>query len=543
MIQRYRSASIHVLLGCFVLAGWALLRSGQLAEGQSTNSAIAGQKETPPASIDELAKDMSERLPPEAIAADLDKFREILEQEWLIRTLTDADFDEAIRELGKRSAGGMSRGEFLIELQKILALGNDGHAEMTHLAGVLLIYQKEHGFADFYVEPCGGDYIAYRSGPVPVGPVNRRMRYRLQLLEEDHPYITAIDGVPIERWVETISRFVPKGPALSVRWRCCQWISYLPFWRSQLGVPQSKTVRVELTTADKSNRVTLNLESGVTPSSVHLHVPKPDWRLVDNEYGYLWVRNPAASGSRVILEAMPQLRSTKGLVIDLRSNDGGSGVETLQLMAAHLLPPQRARRVVGSMVQWSPWIERETDSSFSASDQRVSEAGRKLIADHQERFRPKWQPPTHRVMEWRHMLLARPEAEPDIYPFNVPEFPKEQFYHYSSPVVVLMDHRNFSAGELFLAGIRGLDNVTLVGSPTTAAGGTSPAVFQLEKSGLEFMIGANHSFVSLNGDFIDGKGIEPDVVVHPDVDYYLGVRDRALEKAVETLKKKAAARN
>ena len=95
--------------------------------------------------------------------------------------------------------------------------------------------------------------------------------------------MSAIDGVPLERWVETISRFVPKGPELSVRWRCMQWIHYLPFWRDQMGLPQSKSIKVQLTSLDKSERIDIDAPVGKHPLYDY-RIPKPDWKIIDEEF-------------------------------------------------------------------------------------------------------------------------------------------------------------------------------------------------------------------------------------------------------------------
>jgi len=479
--------------------------------------------------------DLAQHLSHELILADLKQFREILNTQWIAGRLNGANYDAAITELIKHSTEGMSRADYLVELQKIIALSVDGHAEMTKWVGVLGSFQKDQGFPDFIVDICGDDYIAYRIEHLPEGLVNLRCKYRYQLIRDGFPYISAIDGVPIEQWVETISRFVPKGPELSVRWRCMQWLHYLPFWRDKLGLPQSNSIKVQLTSRDKSEQIELDTPVGEHPL-FHFYIPKPDWKIIDDEFGYVWIRNSYDGSTKVILEAMPKLRDTKGLVIDLRGNLGG-GSESRTIMGAFLMPPDNPRRVVGSKVQWSG---HKRTGYFSADDDRLSEAGRKTVSDYEARFKAHWNPPTHRPIELRHMLLARPEAEPSIRPFDVPQFPREHIYHYAPHVVILMDHRSFSAAEIFLAAFQTLDNVTLVGSPTTSAGGTSSEIFTLEKSGLVVMLGASSSFVRTNGEFIDGKGVQPDIVVAPDVDYYLGDRDRMLETAIEVLKKEIA---
>jgi len=528
-----------VLVLCAAVSICTLWTDRAAAQPAETNRAQADRnEEVPQTNEDSTTKvNWAERLQPEVIRADVEQFRGLLKSKWLVPPPEGADFDAALDGLAKRAAAGMTRSEFLIELQKILALGQDGHAVMTGWVGVLDSFGTDQGFPNFLIDICGDNYIAYRVEHLPEGPVNPRRRYQFQLLREGFPYVSAIDGVPMEKWIARISRFVPRGPELSVRWRCMEYLQYLPFWRQQLGLPQSRQIKLQLTSTDKTERVEFDAPVGKYPL-FHYKIPQPDWKIIDETYGYLWIRNPASGGSKVILEAMPRLRDTQGLIIDLRGNIGGAGLETLQLTACHLLPPDAPRRVVGGELHWVDDKQRLTNHSFTADDARVSQSGREAIAAYRRNFKPPRNPPVTQPTQWRYVLLARPEAEPGIYPFNVEQFPRDQIYYYRHPVVVLMDHRNFSAGELFLAGIRELDNVTLVGSPTTAAGGASPEFFTLERSGLKFLLGSSYAFATSEGGFIDGRGIAPDIVVQPDVDYYLGRRDRMLETAIDVLKTK-----
>ena len=58
---------------------------------------------------------------------------------------------------------------------------------------------------------------------------------------------------------------------------------------------------------------------------------------------------------------------------------------------------------------------------------------------------------------------------------------------------------------------------------------------RLGDSDLRLRIGSMASFQA-NGKRFDGHGVQPDVQVEPDPDYYIGGRDNVLEKALERLK-------
>jgi C-terminal processing protease CtpA/Prc len=300
---------------------------------------------------------------------------------------------------------------------------------------------------------------------------------------------------------------------------------------------------VRLASADGRRTIDIDAPTG-KDSQFHFHVPKPDWGIIEGRIGYLNLRNSAGRVQTAIMETMPKLNSTEGLILDLRGNHGGEGSGLLKIVASYLVSTAEPRVVVGQVVRWKD--ARKTDWMLAtpleldglkdearAGVSGLSDPGRKSLEEFLARVKPKWQPPAHRPTVTEGVLLARREAEPAIFPYNSPLFPKDTYY-YDKPVVVLYDHRCFSAAELFLASMRRLPNVTLVGTPTTTSGGGSPASFTLDNSGLTIFVSAT-AFVRADGRLIDGIGIEPDVTAEPDVDYYLGAADRMLDKAVEVV--------
>jgi C-terminal processing protease CtpA/Prc len=94
-----------------------------------------------------------------------------------------------------------------------------------------------------------------------------------------------------------------------------------------------------------------------------------------------------------------------------------------------------------------------------------------------------------------------------------------------------MNEKCFSATDVFLAALKGMPNVTLVG--TTSGGGSARAeTFRLGNLPISVRLGSMVSFMR-NGQLFDGRGIEPDAVVHPEPDYFVGKTDSALKEAVK----------
>jgi hypothetical protein len=108
-----------------------------------------------------------------------------------------------------------------------------------------------------------------------------------------------------------------------------------------------------------------------------------------------------------------------------------------------------------------------------------------------------------------------------------------EIFHYDKPVVVLMNSKCFSATDIFVAGLKGLPNVTLMGTPS---GGGSALVQTVRLDGprLAVRLGSMVSFQA-NGKLFDGHGVQPDLLVEPTPEYFIGGPDNVLEAAISRL--------
>ena len=109
-------------------------------------------------------------------------------------------------------------------------------------------------------------------------------------------------------------------------------------------------------------------------------------------------------------------------------------------------------------------------------------------------------------------------------------------YRYTNQIVVLMDSGCFSATDNFLGALKGLPDVTLLG---TASGGGSGrmTVFTLPSSRIPLSVCQMASFRA-NGDLFDGRGVAPDVVLRPRPEDFLRDQgDSVLDAALVRLRK------
>ncbi len=168
-----------------------------------------------------------------------------------------------------------------------------------------------------------------------------------------------------------------------------------------------------------------------------------------------------ASSVREIKQWMPAFRETRGLVIDVRDNDGGDR-DALRLIYSYLAaagdPPHVFTAAAYRLHATHPDDYLATNHRMYRKDAvEWSGAQRAAIAEFTRTFKPEWELPIGQFSDWHYMALDR-LTDVDIY-------------HYDKPVVVLMNGKSFSATDIFLAGLKGMKNVTLLGTPS--AGGSA----------------------------------------------------------------------
>lgn len=438
------------------------------------------------------------------LAAALAEFEELTTSRWSYREANDADFPSAIQALRTRVAEGIDAKEFAIELQKIVSLGIDGHAEVDGFR----LGSRE--FLPFLVEPVGDRFVAFapdRSG----------------FLADGYPYLTKIDGKDVAEWIAVARVYAPQGSPQYVRRQALRTLRELGHLRERLGLKTGVPVVVELVAATGKKTRSVELpprESGPTYGVW----PRGGSRLLDGNVGYLRLPDMDADSSVREIDAwMPKFEKTKGLVIDVRDNGGGARDALLRLYS--ILSDKKDPPRVINCAAYRLHRSRDADHLarrflYRADDSRWSKDERTAIASFAKKFRPQWELPSGKFSDWHYLVLSR---DPDAK-------------SYSKPVVVLMNAKCFSATDIFLAGMKAIPGVTLLGE---ASGGGSAMVekFDLADSGISVVLGSMASFQA-DGQLFDGHGVTPHVVVDPSPDYFIGGADLALDEALARLRKK-----
>jgi len=160
-------------------------------------------------------------------------------------------------------------------------------------------------------------------------------------------------------------------------------------------------------------------------------------------------------------------------------------------------------------------------SLHRANTKQWTDAEKRAIAAFAGTFKPAWDPPKGQFSDWHYLALS-PLHDSGIY-------------HYTGPVIVLMNATNFSATDIFLTGLKGMKNVTLLGT-ASSGGSANTQTVTLGKTPLVLRIGAMASFQS-DGRLFDGNGVSPDVAVNPVPYYYIGGPDNALTEALKRIQR------
>ena len=404
--------------------------------------------------------------PDERLAGFIHLWSEVKYNSVFLPARTELDWDEVLTEYLPRVQAAKDEYEYCRILKQCIALLCDGHTDVNGPTSPepvarpnLLIMPIE---SKAIVAACGNSPELKAAGITPgVEIVSVAGRTVKDVLEKDlYPYISA--STPQARDLRAYAQL--------------------------LDGPGKTKVKVAVRSLKGATReVTLERSSGD-----FLRPPFPSsndfYRELPN--GLSYVRLQSFSGGDVVRrfdEAFGKISSSKGLIIDVRGNGGGS--------------TQYASAIAGYL----------TDKPLAASHWKTR--------DYRPAFRAwgedeKWFEGDHDQVE--------------------PVKGKKPFL---GNVVILVNAWVVSAAEDFLVPLHASGRVKLVGEPTCGSTG-QPLMVQVT-SRITARICSKWDSYPDGREFV-GVGIQPDIVVHPTAADIAAGRDAILEKGIEVLSSKTA---
>ncbi len=453
---------------------------------------------------------MSDRfLSKSAAAEDLDELRQIISERHSYIASVAFPYDRALEAMSRRLPEKVSVDNLSLQVHKLVQHLGDSHAQVMGWRDHL-----PKGYSPVAIGVKGNLGFAYR-------PQTRR------LLDEQHPYITSIDGIPFHRWME-VAGDVTSGPQASRSQRLARSLTLLRFTeylRRELSLPSRKHMTLELTDArDRSvSIVELPVLDHFNPSEKLLPLADESTVLPGN-VGYLRIHSQQVPAlTRRIDDLMRQMRTTDALIIDARQCGGGTR-DNLNALFPYFMHPDdgtyiynvaRLRAAPETPAERLADMLKVDDKAMGyRNDPQIDAQTKEALERFLKTFQPSWEPPADDFTDWYFGAL-RPVAG--------------KFY-YDRPLYLLMDWGVGSAGDVFVSAFKGWRNVTLVGQPSNGRSGNS-IPFQLANSGISVRLSTMASFRKC-GEMYDGYGIAPDITMEAEISDWLGETDTMVKRVL-----------
>lgn len=440
----------------------------------------------------------------EQALADLDTFADRLRDQFAYLELGEHDWEAQLESIRGDLAQDVSTGALAASLARLMAGFRDGHASVSsfHL-------DRAERYAPFLLQECEGGVVAFDPD-------------RRGFVDDEHPYLLAIDGIAIETWIERAARTIPSGSRQLVRRRALRDLREFTLLREEGETSDADTVRLTLGAGAGGARVERELALERRRPTFGTW-PRTRSRILEGGIGYLRLEEMDDDLVPHVYESMAAFADTRGLIVDVRGNGGGSR-SLLLALGGFLVGPDEAPRVVNvaRYVASERFGSDHLEARFMlrADDSRLSPAQRDAVRRIASDFEPEWES-QRRFSPWHYLVLDRTGREGE--------------YFYDRPVIVLADSWCFSATDIFLGALKDHPRVTLMGE-ASAGGSARSQRFTLPNSRIDVRCASMASYRP-DGRLYDGRGVEVDVeVATRPTDLLEGGTDTVLDAALARLR-------
>ena len=436
--------------------------------------------------------------------SEIELFLSALRDQFAYVSLRDVDLDAELDQIREGLAEPVSVSELAASLHRVLMKCGDGHAGVS---SPIPSGERSDRYLPFLL-------IETASGVVALKPD------RKGLFEPDRPVVVEIDGRPLVEWMASVEPQIAAGSPQLIRRRALGALREIDVARRALGEETGGPVQITFANRKGKKKKTREIElSSRRPTFGEW--PRSESRILPSDIGYVRIARMDDDVDS-LHEAMDELVDTKGLVVDVRGNGGGSR-DLLLALAGYLIGPDEPA-VVGNVASYrlSPSFRDshlEARFMYRADWNGWNDRQRAAIDALAPKFRSEWTPPEEHS-EWHYLVMDRTGDDSE--------------YFYDLPVVVLSDSGCFSATDIFLGALELLPRVTLIG--TASSGGSARTQsFALPATGIEVRCASMASFRP-DGRLYDGRGIEVDEEVLPaPEDFLIGGGDTQLDAAIKHL--------
>lgn len=440
----------------------------------------------------------------EKALADITQFQKQLDDQFAYRHLRGIDLAAELDAVRANLRQEIAPPELASQLNVVLAKFGDGHASVSSR-----MFERPSLYPPFLLQDAEGGVIAF-------------LPNRSGFVDNERPFILAIDGVTIDDWIDTVRPEITSGSLQLVRARALRAMRNVELLRTRRGMPARDTLRCTLA-AGPSDPNPVDVDVPMTRDRpTYGSWPRRESGIIGENIGYLRLAEMNGRNIPEIRAAMEAFRHTDGLIVDVRGNGGGTR-QGLITLAGYLLGPDEDPWV-GNVAKYrlSNRFNRdhlEARYMYRRDDSRWNASQRAAIDAFAEGFKPEWDP-GEGFSAWHYLVLDRTDDDAE--------------YFYDNPVVILSDAICFSATDIFLGAFADRPRITLMGK--ASGGGSARAQgFQLSHSGVEVRCASMASFRP-DGRTYDSRGIEVDIEIEPGIrDALWGGGDRGLDAAINRI--------
>ncbi len=460
-------------------------------------------------------------LSPDETFADLDFLEYNIKEHYSYADLSGFDYEKAIDFIRQNIKSGISKRDFALQLKLFMANFGDGHSRVSISE---VINEDERLNLPFRIVEHNDEYFA-------IDPESKNH------FDPSHQKLVSIGGLSIKELVEFSSQLVAKTSPGFVHRNAVEYLHYLGFLLKAKGYDLKENVEVEFSNGIEKRKRTLKwgkFRYSRSRSSERLRDT-----ILDGKIGYLSFTERMHDDPAFIdalHESMKSLKETDGLIIDIRGNGGGSRAPLLELLPYFINAPKVvnvARFRINEDEDFNPrngYLESRymfpltyDENLLAKEDLFVSQEDFvEASNDFNLKFKPKIQVEEHRFSEYHYMVVA-PRKD-------------EAFMFYDKPVIVLIDEGCFSASDIFAAGLKVGEKVSLLGNTTGGGSGFSKSRL-LPHSNIKVKLSRMFSYQP-DGNLYDGQGVVPDIIHPYTLEDKMGITDSQLEKAISILNRK-----
>ena len=468
---------------------------------------------------------------------------------------------------------------YRIELQKIIASYHDAHSGVDDIFNLKTETPESHFFEQsigiLQVIPASHPKFVFMSH-CEVKSNDEESFIEQTLYDAEHPYLIAIDNLPIAYWLHKLEPYVSSTNKGRVYQVSSHWLEHINQARQILGKPLSDKAR--LTLASKEGETA---EHFITLKHGMYSCPKdhgykaqffdiePETKRVtaleDSDVAYVPLpemynatNKDTASKLFMLIQQIASASGKKGMILDLRDNNRGSRTALIALYP-FLVYQDSLPRIVNVMSyrlpesDTIPWghpdntlLTRQfafrNDSDFWSEPERQAIEAFDTAGFQGDISSISAMPPANwfngkDFSRWHYMVMSPRQqffrSMIQEYPVQTPEDARIidnlselvnhwddllPLYRRPETIVVLTNQSTFGAAENLLSALKGVDGITIMGT-RSGGGNTSTQSYDLP-CGTHIKLGTTLSFTP-QGKLYDNHGIEPDRMIMPVVNDFL----------------------